>query len=243
MLPATKEEKIHLVVAICVLVALFAVVAWLVESGVLQEFLGRFLVLLENKERLRAYLENWGALAPFVFIIMQALQVVIAPIPGELTGIAGGFIFGTFWNVVYSTIGLTTGSVIAFAAARIVGKPFVQLIVSPRTLEKFGYLTERRGKIAALALFAIPGFPKDVLSYLLGLSPMHFLTFVLVCMLGRIPGTILLSVSGSALYKENWSTLMMLALLFGVIFVISYAIKDRIKEWIVEASHTRGPED
>jgi uncharacterized membrane protein YdjX (TVP38/TMEM64 family) len=203
----------------------------------------RLLHVVEDKERLRVYLKNWGALAPLAFIAIQALQVVIAPVPGELTGLAGGFIFGAFWNVVYSTIGLTIGSAIAFVAARIIGRPLVQLMISSQTLEKFGHLTERRGAIATLALFAIPGFPKDILSYLLGLSPMHFLTFVLVCALGRVPGTILLSLSGAALYKENWKTLMILAVLAGILVVISYIRKDRLKAWIAQKSHVRGPED
>jgi uncharacterized membrane protein YdjX (TVP38/TMEM64 family) len=243
MLPATKEDKIRLAVAICGLAGLFGVVVWLAQSGALQEHATSLVRLLENKERLRAYLRNWGAFAPIAFMGIQALQVVIAPIPGEVTGIAGGFIFGAFWNVVYSTVGLSVGSAIAFAAARIIGRPFVQLMIRPRTLEKFAHLTERRGIIATLVLFAIPGFPKDVLSYLLGLGPMRFLTFILVCALGRIPGTILLSISGSALYKENWKTLMIVAVLFGILFVISYIKKDSIKKWIGEKSHVRGPEE
>jgi uncharacterized membrane protein YdjX (TVP38/TMEM64 family) len=243
MLPSTREEKIRLAVAVCMLVTLSAVVAWLAASSFLQEYSIRLLRLVESKERLRAYLNDWGALAPIAFIVIQALQVVIAPIPGELTGIAGGFVFGTFRNVVYSTVGLTIGSIAAFAAARIIGRPFVQLVISPRTLEKFAHLTQRRGAVATLVLFAIPGFPKDILSYLLGLSPMRFVTFVLVCALGRIPGTILLSVSGSALYKENWKMLMMVAALFGILFLISYINKDRIKAWVVEKSHAFDQKD
>lgn len=242
MLPSTKEDKIRLTIAICGLVALFAVVMWMAASGNLQEYSRSLVRILENKERLRAYLNEWGAFAPIAFMGIQALQVVIAPIPGEVTGVAGGFIFGVFWNVIYSTIGLSVGSTIAFAAARIIGRPFVQLMIRQRTLEKFAHLTERRGIIATLMLFAIPGFPKDVLSYLLGLGPMHILTFILVCTLGRIPGTILLSVTGSALYKENWKILMIVAVLFGILFVISYIEKDRIKGWIGEKSRERGPD-
>jgi uncharacterized membrane protein YdjX (TVP38/TMEM64 family) len=243
MLPSTTYEKIRLAIAVCALTALVGVVAWLAESGALQQYLRGLLHVVEDKERLRVYLKDWGALAPIAFIAIQALQVVIAPVPGELTGLAGGFIFGAFWNVVYSTIGLTIGSVFAFVAARIIGRPLVQLMISSQTLEKFGHLTERRGAIATLALFAIPGFPKDILSYLLGLSPMHFLTFVLVCALGRVPGTILLSLSGAALYKENWKTLMILAVSVGILVVVFYIKKDRVKAWIGHRSHVQGPED
>jgi uncharacterized membrane protein YdjX (TVP38/TMEM64 family) len=237
MLPSTKTEKIRLAVAVCGLVSLTGVTAWLAQSGALHEFVGYLIYLLESKEHLRAYLKTWGALAPIAFMGIQALQVVIAPIPGELTGVAGGFIFGAFWNSIYSTIGLTVGSTLAFGAARIIGRPFVQLMISARTFEKFRHLTERRGAIATLALFAIPGFPKDVLCYLLGLSPMPFLTFVVVCAVGRIPGTILLSVSGSAIYKENWPTLTLVAVICAALLAVSYFYRDRIKEWASEKVH------
>jgi hypothetical protein len=49
-------------------------------------------------------------------------------------------------------------------------------------------------------------------------------------------------VTGSALYKENWKILMIVAVLFGILFVISYIKKDRIKGWIGEKSRERGPE-
>ena len=152
---------------------------------------------------MRAYVESWGSLAPAAFICLQTLQVVLAPIPGEFTGAVGGFIFGGLPTVLYSTIGLTVGSALAFYGARIVGQPLVKLVVPPRAMERFRFLTKRRGTFIAFILFIIPGFPKDILSYILGLSPMGFLPFIAVCTLGRIPGTVLLSFSGSALYNRN----------------------------------------
>ena len=59
----------------------------------------------------------------------RRLQVVIAPIPGELTGVVGGFLFGTWRAVVYSSLGLTVGSAVAFMLARLIGLPFVKLFV------------------------------------------------------------------------------------------------------------------
>lgn len=242
MLPSTKAEKVRLVAAVCGLVTLIGLIVWLTQSGKMHAFIRYLIQMLESKEHLREYLKTWGALAPIAFMGIQAMQVVIAPIPGEVTGVAGGFIFGALWNSVYSTIGLTVGSTLAFAAARVIGRPFVQLMISAKTLEKFDYLTARRGAIATFVLFTIPGFPKDVLSYLLGLSPMRFPTFLLVCALGRIPGTILLSVSGSALYRENWKVLMIIAVICGAVFIISYLNKNRLKEWIAEKAHKHEPE-
>jgi uncharacterized membrane protein YdjX (TVP38/TMEM64 family) len=83
-------------------------------------------------------------------------------------------------------------AVIAFAAARVIGLPFVKWVIPEDTLEKFHFVTESPGIIAGLILFIIPGFPKDILCYILGLSPMSYLTFLMVCGLGWIPGTAML---------------------------------------------------
>ena len=104
---------------------------------------------------MRAYVESWGSLAPAAFISLQTLQVVLAPVPGEFTGAVGGFLFGGFPTTIYSTIGLTLGSTLAFLGARIIGQPLVKLVVPPRTMNRFQFLTERKGTLLALVLFII----------------------------------------------------------------------------------------
>ena len=81
--------------------------AWLVVSDAPSY---RFFVrLYVDKHFLKQTLREWGLLAPVIFIVLQALQVIIAPIPGEVTGILGGFLFGEWVGLIYSTIGLTPG--------------------------------------------------------------------------------------------------------------------------------------
>jgi len=188
--------------------------------------------ILAGKEQLRLYVESWGAWAPAVFITIQALQVVLAPIPGELTGAVGGFVFGALPNTIYSTIGLTIGSTIAFLAARIIGLPLVEFFVPPESMKRFGFLTERKGLLLAFILFTVPGFPKDILCYILGLSPMGFIPFTIVCTVGRIPGTILLSYSGSAVYNENWPLLIWMSVLCAILLVLCYCCRDKLDCWL-----------
>jgi uncharacterized membrane protein YdjX (TVP38/TMEM64 family) len=239
MKPVTRQDRLRLIVAVAVLVALLLAGIILAAMGYLSSLWSFFSTAFENRDSLRNYLGTWGGWAPLVFIGIQALQVLIAPIPGELTGAVGGFLFGAPLNIVYSSVGLTVGSVLAFLASRIIGLPLVKLVVKEETLEKFHFLTEPKGEIATLVFFIIPGFPKDILSYLLGLSPMPLLTFAVVCALGRIPGTVLLSVGGAALYKPNWVLLAVLGTACLVVFAIAYLKRDAIMAWI----HRRHPRD
>ncbi len=231
MFPVAKKDRIRLFLAITILFIVGIGLIWLTYSGSLQKYTSAMFNVFRNKHELREYLESWGELAPIAFIGIQALQVVLAPIPGEMTGVVGGFAFGAGSTAIYSTIGLTIGSILAFLAARIIGQPFVQLVISPTTMEKFENVTKKKGVAAAFIMFMIPGFPKDILSYLLGLSPLSFWTFLVICFLGRIPGTVLLSFSGSAIYDENWSLLIGLALLGGMMFGLLYWKRDILMRW------------
>jgi uncharacterized membrane protein YdjX (TVP38/TMEM64 family) len=226
------QDKRSLIVGSILLVALILITAALAITGHLQRWSMALIAIFESREHLRIYLEGWGVWAPVVFIFLQALQVVIAPIPGELTGIVGGFMFGTLMSILYSSVGLTVGSLIAFVASRLIGLPFVKLIIGEATFQKFCFLTERRGIIAILILFIIPGFPKDILCYVLGLSPMGSVTFLLVCGLGRIPGTALLSFSGAAIYEEDWRMLVVVVVVTLVCLGVCYLKRDKTAQWL-----------
>lgn len=232
----SPEEKKRLVVALGLLGGLTVVFILLAVTGYLAPLVETLTQTFQCRENLRRYVEGWGPAAPLIFMVLQALQVVVAPIPGELTGAVGGFVFGIVPNVLYSTVGLTVGSVLAFAAARMMGLPLVRLVVPCHVLERFHFLVARRGTMVALILFIIPGFPKDILSYILGLSPMGFVTFFWVCTLGRIPGTIMLSFSGSAVYNEDWSLLVIVGVVCLVFIGAFFLARDRIEVWLKRKS-------
>jgi uncharacterized membrane protein YdjX (TVP38/TMEM64 family) len=228
----TGQDRRRVILAVSLLAGIVVIVAILGLMGLLGPLYQGMWEIFRSKEQLRSYIESWGAWAPVVFVVVQALQVVMAPIPGEFTGAVGGFIFGTVPSLLYSTAGLTAGSIMAFLAARIIGLPLVKLAVSQATLEKFHFLTERRGTFIAALLFVIPGFPKDILCYILGLSPMGLVTFSLVCALGRIPGTVMLSYCGCAVYDENWTTLVVVSIVCLASIAFLFLMNGRIELWL-----------
>jgi len=133
---------------------------WLVATDApAYQFLVR---LYSDKHFLKQTLRAWGILAPVVFIALQALQVIIAPIPGEVTGILGGYLFGEWLGLFYSTIGLTLGSLGAFGLGRWLGAHFVRTPVSQQTWDKMGFIVEAEGAILCFIIYLIPGLPKDM---------------------------------------------------------------------------------
>jgi uncharacterized membrane protein YdjX (TVP38/TMEM64 family) len=190
-----------------------------------------------NKGWIKSTLKDAGPLAPFLFISIQSLQVVFAPIPGEATGFIGGYLFGVPLGLVYSTIGLTLGSVLAFLIARWLEERYVSRWVPKEILEKFGFLMERQGALVAFIMFIVPGFPKDYLCFVLGLSRMPFKLFLLICAVGRIPGTLLLTLQGAQIYQGNYyTTLALIVLCLALIGVLAY-YREAVYRWIRRFDH------
>lgn len=190
-----------------------------------------WLDLFTNMQRLIQFTEEYRTYAVFIFIGLQVLQVVFAPIPGEVTGFAGGIIFGPFWGIVYSTIGLTLGSWIAFTLAKVVGRPLVESVVSSKTIKKYDYVMKHKGLFLALLLFIIPGFPKDYLCYLLGLGHMGHGAFLIVTVLGRLLGTALLTLGGTFFRDERYIALFTLVGISIALILLSMIYRASIERW------------
>lgn len=185
-----------------------------------------------NKEKIHDYIESFGSYAPLIFIAFQILQVVIAPIPGELTGFIGGYLFGIGPGFGYSTIGLSLGSLLAFSIARWLGLPFVRRFVNQDLMKKFDDLMRHKGAFFSFIFFLIPGIPKDSFCYLLGLSPMNLFTFWMIASVGRIPGTLLLTMQGQAVRSENYRAFFVVLGISLLVMVVLIIYRDRLENWV-----------
>ena len=185
-----------------------------------------------DKEHLRIWLQSWGPLAPLVFILVQALQVVVPPVPGEVTGFLGGFLFGVTPGFLYSTLGLTLGGTLAFLLGRWFEVHLIEKLVKKETLTKFDFLIEREGALVAFLLFLIPGAPKDYLCIILGLSRMPLKVFLLLMAVGRMPATFLLTLQGAQVYEGNYLISLVLLLLFLAVAGVLLAYRENFYRWL-----------
>jgi uncharacterized membrane protein YdjX (TVP38/TMEM64 family) len=185
-------------------------------------------LLFEDRHKLLNFIKSYHPYDELIFILLQIVQVVAAPIPGELTGLIGGYLYGPFWGTVYSTIGLTLGSWIAFMLARFFGEPLLEKVVKKEVFEKFDHFMEHQGIGVSLILFLVPGFPKDYLCYIMGVSCIPTWTFIIVSTIGRLLGTIMLSVTGAFASNGQYILLTVILSLGIVIFIAAYYYHDEI---------------
>ena len=154
-------------------------------------FLGLFYAgyrqgLFTSKEALGRFLSVFGFWAPFLFIGLQIMQVVVPVVPGGLTLAAGVLLFGPLWGFFYNYIGIAVGSVFNFLLARRYGRSFVRNMAPEKLFQKYvGWLDEkgRFERMFAVAIF-LPVAPDDFLCMLAGLTSMslrHFVTIIVLC--------------------------------------------------------------
>lgn len=183
-----------------------------------------------DKQKAITLINSYHPYDEVVFVLLQIVQVVAAPIPGEATGLIGGYLYGPLLGTIYSTIGLTIGSWFAFVLARFFGLPLVEKVIKPSTIEKYDYFIEHRGLFISFLLFLIPGFPKDYLCYIMGLSHMKTWHFLAISTIGRLLGTTLLSVSGYCARSGQYIMLAAIITISIIILIPAYLYHEKLLE-------------
>lgn len=188
--------------------------------------------LFSDREKIKLLISSFGTSAPPVFMLIQILQVIFAPVPGEATGFIGGYLFGTLPGFIYSSIGLTVGSWLNFVIGRFLGERYVRKRIPKHQFQKIDRLVKRQGVILLFILFLFPGFPKDYLCLALGVSTLPMKIFILLAGIGRMPGTFALSLQGEFLYEQNYVLLGVMIAACLILALLCYGYRERIYLWV-----------
>ncbi len=188
--------------------------------------------LLFDRWRLKEVIASFGPYSPLAYILIQVLQVIVAPIPGGAIEFMGGYLFGVNAGFLYSMIGLIIGSWAAFGLARIFERWVVEKFVSAQTRKRFDYLVGHEGVIFSFFLFLIPGFPKDALCYLLGLTPMHVGIFLIISTIGRMPGTLMACLQGGKAFDHQYRATLILLGISAVVILCFYVYHEEIHQFL-----------
>jgi len=176
---------------------------------------------LSNQNIVASYLRAGGVAGPMWCILIQFLQVVIFVIPGEITQLASGYIFGVGPGFLYAIIGILLGSVFNFYFGRLAGRSTIGYFLSAETIEKVkNALNSNKAKIAVFGLFLLPGTPKDAMCYALGLSAMTVTEFLIITGLARAPALLASVLIGAYASRRNYG----LMILVGALVIIAAGI-------------------
>lgn len=153
----------------------------------------------ENLDKLQAFVaEHWIA-GTLIFMGVCVLQVVIAFIPGEAVEIAAGVIFGSWWGTVVCLVGITLGSCVVILLVRKFGRKFVESLYPREKIDSLPILNNpKKRNITIFFLFLIPGTPKDLITYIIGLTEISIPMYILLTTVARIPSILMSTFGGDA---------------------------------------------
>lgn len=220
-----KETLMKLLVSVYVFLAFcFILIFVLQKSG--------FFEIVQSSDRLQQYLETTGAWMPFLYVLLQYLQVVILPIPSLVSTVAGVAIFGASKTFIYSVIGIVLGSFTAFYIGRNAGYKAVSWMIGEETLKKWQKKLKGKDNLVLTLMFLLPLFPDDVLCFIAGLSSMSTKYFVVMIVLARLLALSTTCYSVDFIPFNTWWGLLIwgvIAALFVVLFVLIYKNLDKIQ--------------
>ena len=189
----TKERMTLQVLSLAGLVACVILALWGWRTGV-----------LTSQEQMQALVHSCGAVGVVLFILFQAVQVVVPVLPGGLGCLVGVVLFGPVMGFVYNYVGICIGSLLAFAVARNCGRPLLSLLFSEKLIAKYSDWTEQNNRFARLFALAIffPVAPDDFLCYLAGTTSMTWRRFTAIILLGKPLSIALYSLGLTVLFQQ-----------------------------------------
>ncbi|MFB6074252.1 MAG: TVP38/TMEM64 family protein [Haloarculaceae archaeon] len=185
------------------------------------------LAVLFDPEALREVVAATGPMAPLVFVVAVAAQIVLAPIPGHAVGFVGGYLFGTVAGSAYVVLGMAVGSAVAFWLSRRFGRPFVVRVFDASVVERFDAFVEEAGLWSLFVVFLVPGLPDDVVCFLGGLTDIDIRKLVVVATVGRAPSMVLTTATGSSVAAGELATAVGLLVALVVVAGLGYYTRDR----------------
>lgn len=192
-----KQKRIISIILFALFILFCAYVGWVIGRPMIK--------FVEDPEKFRAWVETKGFIGKIAFVFMTLFQVVIAFVPGEPLEIGAGYAFGAIQGTILCVIGITLGSILTFVLVRKLGMRFVEIFFTKEKIMSLKFLqNEKRLGLIIFLIFFIPGTPKDLVTYFVGLTPIKLERYLLLVSVARLPSVITSTIGGEALGGKNY---------------------------------------
>lgn len=217
-----RQERAQLTEAHKKKIYLFAIIVALIFIGAVGYLVGKPMVeFVREPERFRAWVDSSGFVSRVIFVGMVIFQLIIALIPGEPLEMGAGYAFGAWEGTILCIIGCVIGSALVFLFVRRFGVKLVEVFFPREKIRSLRFLQDsRRLNLLTFIVFFIPGTPKDLLSYFIGLTDMKLGTWLCITAVARIPSIVTSTVTGDALGLKDYQFAL---IAFGVTLALSLA--------------------
>lgn len=204
------------------LIGVFAAVFLLLFFGVLSYIIGKpMIAFVSEPQKFRLWVEDGGIWSRVLFILMVFFQVVLALIPGEPLEIGAGYAFGAVEGTILTAVGTVLGSITVFFLVKRWGIRLCEVFFPREKLIKLKFLKSKKSReILSFIIFFLPGTPKDLVTYFLGLTDVNFTYVLFLSGVARLPSIITSTLGGDALGGKKYAVAL---IVFGITAVVSGA--------------------
>ena len=185
---------------------------------------------------LTAWIEASGNFAPFLFMVINVIGMVLV-IPQTLFTVVAGVLFGAVKGTAMCLISMAVGSSLSFFLGRFVlrGRVFNKFRNDPNFMKM--EMLSRKHPLKVLALSRIvPVVPYSIANYLWAATGVRFLPFLIMSVVCLIPETVFLTAGGHLLSAGvrmgtvNWEMLAVLAVAAALIFLLVRAVRRSLED-------------
>ena len=213
---------------------------WLIAVAVVAALIGVLVIwwrpiydFLSNQEQIRVWVEGLGAWGPLAILLMEMIQALLAPIPGQAIEAVSGYLYGPWVGTLWPMIGMAIGSFITFSLARRFGRPLVIRFIGQQSMARLDDLERRGGAPFFFLIWLLPFAPDDLACVAAGLTAMSIRQFMVLMLIGRLPGVFVSVWVGSnvARVEPVWWAVLFIGL--AIAALVFWRWGDQIQEFVL----------
>ncbi len=220
----TKRAQWIFAVTTIILIGLIGLLLW--QSG--------FFSALSSSELLEEYINRFSPYGQVGYFFIQLMSVILAPIPSNITALAGAVLFGLWESFILTYAAVILGSMLVFSLARILGRSFTDQVISKKISDKYLSIIQAKQDIFLLLVFLLPFFPDDIICILAGLTKIRPLRFCIIILIARPWGLLVASAVGSTAVSIPLLGMALLGVIGIAVFVLGLKYGDRLEQKLIE---------
>ncbi len=226
MAQTTTSVKQRRILAVCTLILVVALFAWLTVFS-----WKRLAVFGGDPATFKAFVDGYGWKSRLVALGIQMLQVIVSFIPGEVVEVGMGYAFGTVEGTLLCLLGVGLASVPVFLLVKWLGVKAVELFVSREKINSLRFInSEKRLKRLVFLLYFIPGTPKDLFTYFVGLTRIRLHEFLVISLIARIPSVVSSTIGGNLIQQKDYLAAILLFVVTGAVSLGGMVLYNRLRE-------------
>jgi uncharacterized membrane protein YdjX (TVP38/TMEM64 family) len=186
--------------------------------------------LLSNEDALGHFVAGLGWFGPLALILFNALQIVVAPIPGYVVQAAAGYLYGPVWGGVWGALGLLSGATLAMWLSRRYGRRWVEQLAGAERLTRWESVTHSDSTWLWFVLLTAP--TGDLPYFLAGLAQVSYAKVILLTLAIRVPATFVVAAIGAGAVGLLWWQLILIFALLAGFLALFLRYQEPFLRWI-----------